>query len=213
MHHSRGSMFCSRAAPRASTAVLTLALALVSSSTFAGIAGCGAATQKPHQKSPTPIPLVNPAVPVHQRGGRKLIVEMGRTGGTLELDSGARLEIPEGALAETVQVTFASAARTTAFSNHDYERPLGPTLEITPGLTLATPARVSVPAGNLPEGFTDSDLTLGVEAATSEQRAVQGQGTRTRWDYVPATAQGGRAVAELATVPGYRLQFVVSRGE
>jgi len=58
-----------------------------------------------------------------------------------------------------------------------------------------------------------STLESIVRSPTSEQRAVQGQGTRTRWDYVPATAQGGHVVAELATVPGYRLQFVVSKGE
>jgi hypothetical protein len=152
------------------------------------------------------------SIPVRKRGHDKLTVEIGSAGGTLELDNGARLEIPAGALSETVQVTFAAGARTTAFSNKEHERPLGPTLSIAPELSLSSPAIVSVPAHGIPEGFAESDLALGLEQLGS-QRAVEMQGTQTRWDYFPAASQAGRAVAELAQVPGFRLQFLVSKSE
>jgi hypothetical protein len=149
---------------------------------------------------------------VRKRGHDKLTVEIGSAGGTLELDNGARLEIPAGALSETVEVTFSSGARTTAFSNKEHERPLGPTLAIAPELVLSSPAIVSVPAHDIPEGFAEADLALGLEQLGS-QRAVEMQGTQTRWDYFPAASQAGRAVAELAQVPGFRLQFLVSKSE
>jgi hypothetical protein len=150
---------------------------------------------------------------VHKRGTDKLVVVVGPAGGTLELDNGARLAIPAGALAEAVEVTFANGARTTAFSNHDYERPVGPTLDVViegDGLQQA-PVEVSIPIPKLPEGFAEKDLGIGVEVP-AQQRAVQGQGTNTRWDYLTAKATGsGRAVASLEQVAGYRVQFVVSK--
>jgi len=148
---------------------------------------------------------------VYKRGGKKLIVEVGRAGGKLELDNGARLDIPSGALSETVEITFAEGQHTTAFANHEYERPVGPTLEIAPALALNQPFKVSVPLSRLPEGFAEKDLTLAAEVVSDTQRAVQMTGTQTRWDYFPAVSESGRAVAELAQVPGYRVQFVVSQ--
>ncbi|MFT3928007.1 MAG: hypothetical protein QM778_36100 [Myxococcales bacterium] len=150
--------------------------------------------------------------PVHKRGGDKLTVEVGSAGGTLELDNGARLEIPAGALAEPVTITFSAGARTTAFSNKEHERPLGPTLAIAPEFELSSPATISVPARDIPDGFAEKDFALGLEQLGS-QRAVEMQGTQTRWDYFPAAAQSGRAVAQLAQVPGFRLQFLVSKSE
>jgi hypothetical protein len=151
--------------------------------------------------------------PVHKRGGDKLIAEVGTAGGTLELDNGARLEIPKGALNEPIEITFSRGGHTTAFSNHEWERPLGPTLEIAPPLPLGTPVKVSVPMAQLPEGFSEDDLALGLEVVADEQRAVQMHGVQTRWDYLPAQNASGRATAQLDSVPGYRLQFVVSKGE
>jgi hypothetical protein len=150
---------------------------------------------------------------VHKRGGDKLIVEVGNAGGTLELDNGARLEIPQGALSEPVEITFGRGGHTTAFSNHEWERPLGPTLTLTPTLALGSPVKVSVPLSTLPEGFSESDLALGLEVMSDNQRAVQMTGTQTRWDYLPASTASGRATAQLDALPGYRLQFVVSKSE
>jgi hypothetical protein len=152
-------------------------------------------------------------VPVRKRGNGKVIAEVGSAGGTLELDNGARLEIPAGALPETVEVTFAEGAKTTAFSNHDYEQPLGPTLEVTPELALGVPVKVSIPMSRLPEGFDASHLTLGLEVMANAQRGVQMHGTQTRWDYLPASSDHGRALAELQSVPGFRVQFLVSKSD
>jgi hypothetical protein len=178
------------------------------------LSACGgtAASPTPQTAPQAQAAAPEPSHPVRKRGAQKLIVEVGRAGGTLELDNGARLEIPEGALSEAVQITFAAGARTTAFSNKEHERPLGPTLEIAPELALSSPITVSVPATQLPEGFGENDLALGLEIL-GDQRAVEMQGVQTRWDYFPAASQGGRAVAELGQVPGYRVQFVVSKSE
>jgi hypothetical protein len=162
----------------------------------------------------TPVEVRNKTLPaVHKRGAQKLIVEVGTAGGTLELDNGARLVIPEGALAQNVEITFSEGARTTAFSNHEYEKPLGPTIEISPEVELASPVRLSIPLKQLPDGFEEKDLAMGLEVVSSTQRAVQGYGVQTRWDYLTASAEGGRAVADLEQIPGYRVQFVVSKSE
>jgi hypothetical protein len=148
---------------------------------------------------------------VHKRGTGKLIAEVGPRGGTLELSNGARLSIPAGALSEVVEVTIAEGARTTAFSNHEYEHPVGPIVEISPSVELNAPAVISVPLGALPDGFSTADLTVGVEVVSDAQRAVHGQGTQTRWDYLVASAGQGRVSAELSAIPGFRVQFLVSR--
>jgi ZU5 domain len=149
---------------------------------------------------------------VHKRGSKKLIAEIGPPGGTLELDNGARLTIPSGALSETVEFTFSEGSRTTAFSNHEYERAIGPTLEIAPGAALSSPVQVSVPITTLPEGFREEHLTLGLEVPSSAQR-LESQNVQTRWDYLPAESKSGRAVASLSEVPGFRVQFLVSKND
>ena len=164
---------------------------------------------------PPPVVPVAPKVvelPVKKRGDQKLIAKVGHAGGTLELDNGARLDIPSGALPDEVELTFAEGTRTTAFANREDERPIGPTLEMTPEVPLASPIRVSIPLGLLPDGFGEKDVALGVEQVASLQR-VGGAGTQTRWDYVPATSTGGRAVAELSQLSGLRVQFIVSKSE
>lgn len=180
------------------------------------ISACGASsTQQQPTTFPTASsePVESSSSEVHKRGGKKLIVQVGPRGGTLELGNGARIAIPEGAFNETVEVTFAEGARTTAFANHEYERTVGPTLEISPEVSLGAPLQISVPLGSLPEGFTDTDLTLGLEVVAGEQRAVQTANVQTRWDYLPASNKSGRAVAEISSVPGYRVQFLVSKND
>lgn len=180
-----------------------------------GLVACGgSAPSASATPSTTPVEVSTSSLPaVHKRGAQKLIVAVGNAGGTLELDNGARLAIPEGALSENVEVTFAEGARTTAFSNHEYERPIGPTIEISPEIGLSGPVQVSIPLAQIPDGFEAKDLALGVEVVASTQRAVQGYGVQTRWDYLSASSDSGRAVAELAQIPGYRVQFVVSKSE
>lgn len=198
--------------------VVGLALITATTGLSVGVGACGAsapAQQQPSTVLPasTPAPETSSGAEVHKRGGKKLIAEVGPNGGTLELGNGARISIPRGAFSETVEVTFAEGARTTAFSNHEYEKAIGPTLEIAPEVSLSAPLQVSVPLATLPEGFSDTDLALGLEVASEAQRAVQMQGVQTRWDYLPAQNKGGRAVAELAQLPGYRVQFLVSRAD
>jgi hypothetical protein len=149
---------------------------------------------------------------VHKRGSQKLIVAVGPAGGTLELDNGARLVIPQGALSGATEVTLAEGARTTAFANHDYERAIGPTLEVGLGEQVQSPLELSIPVGTLPEGFAEKDLTLGVEVPTSSQR-YEGQAVQTRWDYLGASSRAGRAVAQLEQPPQFRVQFLVSRAD
>jgi hypothetical protein len=179
------------------------------------LTACAGTTRQ--QQSSTPLASVDPDdVPrgeVHKRGASKLIAVVGPSGGTLELANGARLSIPSGALSEAVEITFSEGNHTTAFSNHEYERPIGPTVEIAPEISLGAPVEVSVPMGMLPEGFTPENLTLGLEVLASNQRAVPGQATNTRWDYLEATNKGGRAAASLSSIPGYRVQFVVSKND
>jgi hypothetical protein len=189
----------------------TFALLLLGSTTLA----CATA-QAPTSglSQPSAIREASPrSTPVYEKGGSKLIATVGKAGGRLELGNGARLEIPEGALSEAVEITFSEGTHSTAFSNHEYEKPVGPILEVSPPLQLNQSFRVSIPATRLPEGFEASDLTLAVEVPADEQRAVQMHGVQTRWDYLPARSEDGRAVGELSAVPGYRVQFVVSRDD
>lgn len=186
---------------------------LLSAVAALGLVGCASAA--PAGPGPVVAPVQSEPSrsvgEVHKRGTGKLIAEVGPRGGTLELSNGARLSIPPGALSEVVEITLAEGAHTTAFSNHEYERPIGPIVEVSPEVSLNTAALLSVPLGTLPEGFSASDLSVGVETVASAQRVVQGAATQTRWDYLNATASAGRASAELPALPGYRVQFVVSR--
>lgn len=148
---------------------------------------------------------------IHRRGQEKLVVAVGPAGGTLELDNGARLVIPRGAIGENTEVTLATGARTTAFSNHDYERAIGPIVEVVIEAGTQSPIEISIPLGKIPEGFEEKDLTLGVEVPSSSQR-YESANTQTRWDYIAASGRSGRAVAELQP-PGYRVQFLVSKND
>lgn len=178
-----------------------------------GAAGCAGTTRAPVSRRAEPTAESDEVhSPVHKRGSDKVTSAIGSAGGTLRLGNGALLDIPEGALEGTVQITFSEGTHTTAFANHEYERPVGPTLEVGPPLNLRRPFVVSVPLPEFPEGFEAKDLTLATEVMSDTQRAVPMQGTQTRWDYSPATSTAGRARAEVPQVPGFRMQFVVSRG-
>jgi hypothetical protein len=199
---------------RPSPWVVSLALITSISTISTHALGCGGSSRPASQTAANYEPGVTNEVTseVHKRGDKKLIAEIGPPGGTLELANGARLTIPVGAFAETVEITFAEGNRTTAFANHEYERAIGPTLEIGPEASLSAPVLVSVPLAAIPEGFGEKDLTLGMEVPSDNQR-LEMQGVQTRWDYLPAQSQSGRAVAEITAVPGYRVQFLVSKND
>jgi hypothetical protein len=182
------------------------------------LAGCGGGAQTEAARSPTVSEAESESsggggtlAEVHRRGQDKLVVAVGPAGGTLELDNGARLVIPKGAIAENTEVTLATGARTSAFSNHDYERAIGPIVEVVVESGVQSPVEVSIPLGTIPEGFEEKDLTLGVEVPASSQR-YESAATQTRWDYLAASSRSGRAVAQLEP-PGFRVQFLVSKND
>jgi hypothetical protein len=179
------------------------------------LGACGAAkTQSQPASNAAMVPDDEPLGPVFKHGDDKIIITVGSDGGKLELKNGARLEIPDGALKEPVEITLAEGGHTTAFANHEYERAIGPTIEIAPAVVPAVPFVVSIPLEALPEGFTEEDLAMATEVVSDDQRAldVEMTGVQTRWYYMPARSRKGRVVGELAQVPGMRVQFVVSRG-
>src|SRR3954453_19737192 len=106
MHHST----------RKRLGLIVLFGAFGASSLMLGSCAGNAAKAPVSNLAAAPQPAPERAIAVHKRGGEKLTAEIGSAGGTLELDNGARLEIPAGALSESVQITFAAGARTTAFS-------------------------------------------------------------------------------------------------
>jgi len=129
----------------------------------------------------------------------------------LKLANGATLEIPAGALDSSVSLTFSQGRATSVFANNEYERALGPTLNLSPSVALSAPLKVSIPLDALPEGFDGGELTLATEVPDGQQgRGVHAM-VQTRWDYLPAVTEGGRAQASMDSAAGMRLQFVVSR--
>ena len=137
---------------------------------------------------------------------------VGSPGGTLSLSNGARAEFSPGALSETTQVHFSLGTQTQAFNNRDYEKPVGPTLHLQPGMVLAGGSvTVSIPAAPIPSGFNEEQLTLALEIPAEEQRSEVMGSTQTTWSYVAAHSANGRFTADLTeAVPGMRLQFLVS---
>jgi hypothetical protein len=106
-------------------------------------------------------------------------------------------------------------SQTQAFNNRDYEKPVGPTLLLQPGadLTQGATVTISIPAPPVPSGFDAEDFTVGIETVNSEQRAGVMGSTQTQWTYAPATSANSRLTAELPTITGLRVQFLVSRSE
>jgi hypothetical protein len=152
---------------------------------------------------------VETAPKVHRRGAGTVSAPVGAGGGTLELESGPRVEIPAGTLDQAQDIVLKEAPLTTAFANQEHERTEGPTFVVGPA--LEAPAgksiRVSIPLVAYPEGW--GEVALGYEIPV--QQMVGGEDAEhTKWQYEPARLSGGRAVADVQTVNGYRLQFVLT---
>jgi len=150
--------------------------------------------------------------PVSKRGSGSVSATVGAGGGSLELDEGPRVEVPAGTVADTTDFVLKVAAKTTAFSNKESERPLGPTFSFSPPADAPSGGaiEVSFPLGSLPEGWGDPSIAYEVSAG-----AIVGaeDSTRTRWQYERAALSGGRVVAQLPAVTGLRMQFVLSNLE
>jgi hypothetical protein len=104
------------------------------------------------------------------------------------------------------------AQKTTAFSNKESERPLGPTFSFAPGLEAPSGdgIKVSLPLASLPEGWGDPAIAYEV----SEGEVVGGEdSTRTKWQYERAALSGGRVTVSMPSVNGLRMQFVLTNLE
>jgi hypothetical protein len=149
---------------------------------------------------------------VHATGSGSVTAKLGPPGGSLELASGAKVEIPPGAVEGAQDFVLREAPRTTAFFNEEHERPVGPTFIFSPGVDApeGRTIRVSIPLASYPKGW--GDVAIGVESPVG---AVVGadDSEHTKWDYENAKLQGGRAVAELPSANGYRMQFVLTNLE
>lgn len=184
-----------------------LALALLT------IGGCGggSTTQAPAETAEASQEPARAAGPVVVRGDDEVRARVGRAGGRLELANGSRLEIPEGALTEEVEVVFAAGSSARGAWDTETKRPLGPTLEVRPPVAASGGAtfRISSPAIPIPDGFAPDDLALANEEET-EGRQLSAV-TATRWQMWPARVESGRFVAEMPVLGGHRVQFGVSR--
>jgi hypothetical protein len=153
-----------------------------------------------------------PRSAVHKSGSKSVSARVGPPGGTLELASGAKVEIPPGAVEGAQDFVLNEAPMTTAFFNEEHERPIGPTFVLSPGVDApdGNAIRVSIPLASYPKGW--GDVAIGVESPSGA--VVGGEDSEhTKWDYENAKLVGGRAVAELPALNGYRLQFVLSNLE
>jgi hypothetical protein len=151
---------------------------------------------------------------VSQLGGDEVAADVGGDGGTLELSNGARLDIARGALSSRTRVTFSIGAQPLAFQiAREDQQAVGPTLQVTPTLIASEGSTivVSIPFTGLPSGFGSEDLAVAVEMMDDQNRVLETGSTRTRWQFLPAAVERNRLRAELAEVPGMRLQFVAAR--
>jgi hypothetical protein len=148
----------------------------------------------------------------NESGDRTVSARVGPPGGSLALSNGARLEIPPGALEDTVEITFSVAEPTRSFSNREDIRLIGPCVMALPAVQAAAGEhfKLTGPIPSIPDGFSAEEVTLTVEVPAQDQREMH-QSTQTLWDFIPASASGGRAEAELEALPGFRFQFAVSR--
>jgi hypothetical protein len=174
--------------------------------------GCGAARQSepvavaPVEEAPAPVG------PVNARGDDAVRARVGAAGGTLSLSNGARLEIPEGALSEEVEIAMSNAPACRAFGDAESQRPLGPVLNVEPPLSTSTGAfELSIPQVALPGGYREDDLAFAVEDVAVGSRASETLATETHWNFLPVVVRNGRFVARTDGLPGHRVQFGVAR--
>ncbi|MBX3272565.1 MAG: hypothetical protein KF729_20060 [Sandaracinaceae bacterium] len=152
------------------------------------------------------------AGPANARGDTEARATVGRAGGTFSLANGARLEIPSGALARDLEVSFGVGADGQAFGDREHQRAVGPMLNVEPALDSEGPPFVlSIPQLPIPNGWSDSDLAFAMEEVHDEQRAIDTLGTVTRWQFYSASVEGGRIVARTTGLMGHRVQFGVAR--
>jgi hypothetical protein len=173
----------------------------------------GPQAAEPAAAAPVRAEPVRPAGPVSASGSDEARAEVALAGGTLSLSNGARLRIPRGALTEPVEVILRPGAEGQAFGDAETQRPLGPMISVAPRLVAADGLTftVSVPAQPIPAGFEEADLAFAIEEVDEQQRAIDTLGTQTRWQFYPVRVENGRFHADVAGLPGHRVQFGVAR--
>jgi hypothetical protein len=154
-----------------------------------------------------------PVNSVSRHGGGKVAATFGSGGGSLELDEGPRVAVPAGAVKGGQEFVLELAAKTTAFSNKESEKPLGPTFSFSPSVDAPSGSsiEVSYPLPTLPNGWGDPSIAY--EVAEGAEISYGEDSTRTKWQYERAKLSGGRVVAQLDAVNGMRMQFVLSNLE
>jgi len=153
-----------------------------------------------------------PAGVVNKSGSGSVTARIGAAGGSLTLSSGPKVEIPAGAISGGEDIELSETQGTTAFLNEESERPVGPTFVIAPDIQApeGKTIKVSIPLAAYPEGY--GDVAIAYEYSVGSRVGAE-DSEHTRWQYESAKLSGGRAVAELPAVNGYRLQFVLSNLE
>jgi hypothetical protein len=149
---------------------------------------------------------------VHKSGSGSVSALIGPPGGSLELASGAKVEIPPGSLQGGEEFVLKDAPNTTAFFNSEHERPVGPTFIFSPDVQApeGRTIRVSIPLGSAPQGWGEPSIAF--EYPVGEMVGAE-DAEHTKWQYEDAKLSGGRVVAELPALNGYRLQFVLTNLE
>jgi len=156
-----------------------------------------------------------PAVPnsmVNKRDSGSVTAVVGPPGGSLELTEGPRVEIPPGAVEESEEFVLKTSPGTTAFMNKESEKALGPTFVFSPGVEAPSGRMITVsfPLAGYPEGW--GDVALAYEYPTGD-RAYAEDSQHTKWQFEPGKLQGGRAVVQVPSLTGMRLQFTLTNLE
>jgi hypothetical protein len=197
------------------SALAACALALLTPLT--GCGGQGGTESEPGASEGDPTTSSGDEAPapngvVNKSGSGSVTARIGSAGGSLTLSSGPKVEIPPGAIQGAEDVELSETQGTTAFLNQESERPIGPTFVVAPDIQApeGKTIKVSIPLAAYPEGY--GDVAIAYEYSVGNRVGAE-DSEHTRWQYENAKLSGGRAVAELPAVNGYRLQFVLSNLE
>jgi hypothetical protein len=149
-----------------------------------------------------------PANAVSKSGSGSVTATIGPGGGSLELTEGPKIVIPAGVIEGGQDFVLKLAPVTSAFSNKESEKALGPTFSFSPPVDSAV--EVSFPLGSMPDGWGDPSIAYEAQ----EGAEIKGEdSTRTKWQYERAKYKGGRVVATLSEANGLRLQFTLTNLE
>lgn len=177
---------------------------------FLVLVGCASTSTAAPTVAPAPA-QVQVDAPPRVRGDSSINADIGASGGSLELTNGFRVQVPQGALDATVNLTLSAVPVSAAIQHATEVEPVSPAVALQPGATLASGkvVTVSFPA---PSNAADrrADLALAVETPAENQRGYDGYNTQTRWQMLPVRIEGNRLAADIDAIPGLRIQFVYS---